>query len=154
MEQQQKDAKIRQLESMNQRLETRQLDHDEEVRMEEIKQWDTEDNLKDANKQIRHLKREIKREQKGYNDLTTQKEALMDENTELRKNLDQIFTMVDMYEQRNYFPMNQFLLLKGEIVQKDQDRPILERCQSHLHTLKAQLEKEKKMCTNQQVSLR
>ena len=139
---------------MKDRLETRVLNHDEELLKEERNQWDVEDNLKDANKQIRHLKNEIKREKKGYSDLATQKEALMDDNAELRSNIDQIFTMMDMYEHKNFFPLNKFLLLKGEIVKKDLDRPILERYQGCLNTLQTKLEKEKKLGANQQVTIR
>ena len=45
-----KDEKISQLESMKDRLEVRQLDHDEKVREEEAKHWDLEDEVEDRNK--------------------------------------------------------------------------------------------------------
>ena len=59
----------------------------------------------------------------------------MDDNAELRKDIDQLFGLIEVYEHKNYFPVYKFRELKNEIVKKDHDRPILDKCQSNLSKL-------------------
>ena len=78
----------------------------------------------------------------------------MDDNAELRKDIDQLFGLIEVYERKNYFPVYKFRELKNEIVKKDHDRPILDKCQGNLSKLQAQLEKEKKQNANLHVNIR
>ena len=93
---------------MKDRLEVRQLNHDEELREEETKQWPLEDELEDRDRQIKHLKGQLKREQRGYGELAAKKEALMDDNAELRKNIGDLFALYEVYEVKNFFPTGKY----------------------------------------------
>ena len=78
----------------------------------------------------------------------------MDDNAELRQNLQDLFALVQVYLDKNLFQVGKYLNLKGAIERKDEDRPTLDKHQGSLQRCQAQLDKEKKQNVTQKVTIR